>query len=218
MCVFPCVSVCVCRFQLSPRFAVAVKCCPPGEVLAAAPFSVSCSSSFCQGHQDQQRQWIPLSPLSMLCQHHQHCATPTPPASARLSLCTSQPSLRSQRDAPLVRSDTLLGFFFFLSLSLSHSLRQLPSSSFSLFCSSKGTCCVEVTLSRPQLQSQGERKEVERERERDRTLFQGVEKGREGGREDEPAFCSLAECTTSLSHPVFFLSHIPLFFSHCVLY
>lgn len=42
---------------------------------------------------------------------------------------------------------------------------QLPSSSYSLFCSSKGTCCVEVTLSRPQLQREGERKEVGRETE-----------------------------------------------------
>lgn len=78
---------------------------------------------------------------------------------------------------------------------------QLPSSSFSLFCSSKGTCCVEVTLSRPQLQREGERKEVEGERQ---NTFPGGGERRGGGSEDEPAFCSSAECTTSLSHPVFF--------------
>lgn len=83
--------------------------------------------------------------------------------SLSVSLCALFSPLRSQRDAPLVRWDTLLRFFFPLSLRVC--LSQLRS--FSLFCPSKGTCCVEVTLSRPQLQ-RGERKEVERARERER--------------------------------------------------
>lgn len=52
----------------------------------------------CQGHQDQQRRWIPLCPLGVLCQHHQHCYTPTPLlVSARQSLCALQPSPKSER-------------------------------------------------------------------------------------------------------------------------
>ncbi|CAJ1067422.1 testis-specific gene A8 protein-like [Xyrichtys novacula] len=52
--------------------------------------------SSCQRHQDQPCQWIPLSLLSTLCQHHQRCDTPTPPASARLSpVLSSNPAPQS---------------------------------------------------------------------------------------------------------------------------
>lgn len=88
-----------------------------------------------------------------------------------------------------------------LSLSLSTSLAASPSSSsssscslFSLFCSSEGTCYVEVTLGRPQLQKRArEKRGRERKEEREREHFC------RGDGEGEPALCSVPECTTSLS-------------------
>ena len=138
-----CVCLCVCSFQLSPRFVVAVKCCPPGEILAVAPFCLSPARAaffvwvfffffLCQGHQDQQRQWISLPPLSVHCQHHQRCDTPTSFASARLSRCTSESSLRKSERCvqTLLRFLLLLlSFSLSLSISLSHRHPPLPSPS-----------------------------------------------------------------------------------------
>ena len=200
--------VCVCRFQLVSTLRCGCKMLPPGSILATAPFAVSCSSSGISSSDSPG-----VSP---------HRALPAPPAlwysnAACLSLpvplsCTSQPSLRSQRDAPLVCADTLLGFSISLSLSFSvcvclpRSYPPLPSPSSAQvkalavwrWRSADHSCREGKEVERGR-ESQRER---EREHERERTLFQGVEKGGEG-REDEPAFCSLAECTTSPSQPFF---------------
>lgn len=138
MFVCACLPVCVC-VQISAISTLRCRCkmLPPWQDPGCcAVFSLSCSSSFCQGHQDQQHQWISLSPLSMLCQHHQRCDTPTPPASARLSLCTSQLSLCEVREMLLwgVQTQSWDFFFFFLCVPISlflslFSYPPLPSSS-----------------------------------------------------------------------------------------
>lgn len=83
----------------------------------------------CQGHQDQQRRWIPLCPLGVLCQHHQHCYTPTPLlVSARQSLCALQPSPKSERCSSGALRHTPEIFSPFLSVCLSHSYAPSPCS------------------------------------------------------------------------------------------
>lgn len=125
---FP-VSVCARRFQLSPRFVVAIKCCPPGEILDAAPFSLSCSSCFfARDNRTNSASGFPCL--------HSACSASTASAvilqrrpPLPVCLCVLFSPLYKVRDAPLVCSETLLGFFFFfpsfsLAATLLHDHRQ----------------------------------------------------------------------------------------------
>lgn len=123
---FP-VRVCVRRFQLSPRFVVAVKCCPPGEILADAPFSVSCSSSYFA------RDTRINSTGAFPCLLSAYSANTTSAVilqdclSLPVCLCTLFSPLYKVRDALLWCVQThSWGFFFFF---LSRSYPPLPSPS-----------------------------------------------------------------------------------------
>lgn len=182
----------VCGFRLSPRLAVAVKMLPPPASssllhlffppLSPLHYPPSLLKRLLPGTPGSAAPADPpllSTPAGATSALILHCRQPLLLAAAAAAAHLSAPlSPRSHRDASPVRSDSLLGFFllfffsFFLLLARSLSLSPLPTPLSSLlFCSSKGTCCVEVTLSRPQLQSQPQRKEVGRGREREREHF-----------------------------------------------
>ena len=113
-CVF--LYMCVCAgFSWSPRFGVAVKCCPLARswplrrLLSLAQAAVSAALI------------PPASPLTVLCQHHRHCDTPTPPASLCPSplLHFSALSAKSEREMLLWCVQTHSWVSLSLSLSLS---------------------------------------------------------------------------------------------------
>lgn len=138
---------------------------PPWHILSALPSSISCSST--QRRRDQQCQRIP--PVST-----------QPARSARavmLQLCF--PSVRALLCPPCEVQGRSSGAF-------------RRSYRFSLFCSSKGTCCVELS-------SAAERRREKRQRGGG-SLFHGG--WREGGKLKRGGACSSAECITSLPHPV----------------
>lgn len=60
--VFVSVSLCV-RFCCRHASFSEVKCCPLGKILSAFPLLCLLLEAFCQSHQDQQCQWITLSPV-----------------------------------------------------------------------------------------------------------------------------------------------------------